>query len=404
MLPNQEEIKSNIVFVIDKNKKPLLPTCSARGRLLLKKNKAKLISVVPFTIQLNYEVKNIVGEFKVGIDDGAKEAGIAVVNEFKNEVVFIGTIRLRQDVSRKILQKSMYRKNRRNRKLRYRPERFLNRKQAIPFPSIKCRKDTINRVLNDLEKRLNIINSIVEQGQFDASSIVKGRKLEGREYQTSDFKGKNRRAKVLWRDRYTCQKCKSTIKKLNTHHIIMRSKGGTDTIGNLITLCEDCHDDLHKEKFVLNIKPKLFQYPQYLQQGKWYLLDKLKEKYQEVKVCFGWQTSSWRRSLGLEKNHFNDAVSMVCKDKFPTFRCKDYLIIPKRKKVWENNPSKKCEEKNGFKHFDLVKSRRAEKIIIGSVSALKKNTITLRTKFDNNYAVRYGKTKLLYRPKNIVYI
>ena len=398
----EQESKNDIVFVIDKNKKPLLPTCSARGRLLLKKGKAKLVSVVPFTIQLNYPVKNIVGEFKVGIDDGSKEVGIAIVNEFKNEVVFRGTIRLRQDVSRKVLQKSMYRKSRRQRKLRGRKARFNNRKPSTPFPSVRCRKDTIDRVLNDLGKRMNIINCIVEQGKFDTSSMARNKELKGKEYQESEFEGKNRRAKVLWRDNYTCQKCKSKD-ILQTHHIVWKSKGGTDTLKNLITLCEDCHDDLHKGKFKLNIKPKLFQYPQYLQQGKWYLLDLLKKKYQEVKVCFGWQTSYWRKNLGLEKTHFNDAVSMICRDKLPIFRCKDYLIIPKRKKIWENNPTKTCEEKNGFRHYDLVKSIRKGGKVIGNIRSLKKNTITLRTKFDNNYEVSYKKTKLLYRFKGIIY-
>lgn len=396
------EIRNNVVFVIDQNDKQLLPTCSSRGRLLLKKGKASLISVVPFTIKLNRIVDNIIGEFKVGIDDGAKEVGIAVINEFKNEIVFTGTIKLRQDVTRKILQKSQYKKTRRNRKIRYRKPRFLNRKQATPFPSIRCRKDTIIRILNDLDKRLNITKCVVEQGQFDISSIVKSKKLEGIEYQQFDFEGRNIRAKVLWRDKYTCQKCNSK-ENLNTHHIIMRSKGGTNTISNLITLCESCHNELHKGEFKLTIKPKLFQYPMYLQQGKWYLYDLLKFKYQEVKVCFGWQTSYWRKNLGLEKTHFNDAVSMICRDKLPTFRCKDYLIIPKRKKIWENNPTKTCEEKNRFRHYDLVKSIRKGKKVIGNIRSLKKNTITLRTKFDNNYEVSYKKTKLLYRFKSIIY-
>ena len=68
----------SIVYVIDVKEKPLLPTNGARARILLKKGKAKVYSVIPFTIQLNKEIKNPVGEFKIGIDDGAKEVGISV--------------------------------------------------------------------------------------------------------------------------------------------------------------------------------------------------------------------------------------------------------------------------------------------------------------------------------------
>ena len=77
-----------------------MPTHPARARKLLRKGLAKVIRVVPFCIKLERRIENPVGSFTVGIDDGAKEVGIAVVNEVKKEVVFRGTIKLRQDVSR----------------------------------------------------------------------------------------------------------------------------------------------------------------------------------------------------------------------------------------------------------------------------------------------------------------
>ena len=85
------------VFVIDAEGKPLLPTHPARARKLLDNpfGKATVYQVVPFTILLNRVVENPVGEFTIGIDDGAKKVGIAVVNEKTQEVVFGGTIKLR---------------------------------------------------------------------------------------------------------------------------------------------------------------------------------------------------------------------------------------------------------------------------------------------------------------------
>jgi RNA-directed DNA polymerase len=48
------------------------------------------------------------------------------------------------------------------------------------------------------------------------------------------------RRQILQRDGYTCQRCNSTS-KLEAHHVKPRHKGGTDSLENLITLCEDCH-------------------------------------------------------------------------------------------------------------------------------------------------------------------
>ena len=46
------------------------------------------------------------------------------------------------------------------------------------------------------------------------------------------------------RDRWHCRNC-NTTQNLTPHHIIFRSQGGDDSLGNLITLCIQCHDDIH---------------------------------------------------------------------------------------------------------------------------------------------------------------
>jgi len=52
------------------------------------------------------------------------------------------------------------------------------------------------------------------------------------------------RSKVLKRDNYVCQSCRKRYKAglLSIHHIIPRTEGGTNKMGNLITLCHHCHD------------------------------------------------------------------------------------------------------------------------------------------------------------------
>jgi hypothetical protein len=394
------------VFVVDAEGKPLLPTHPARARKLIRAGKAVVLRIVPYTIQLSRVVDNPVGSFSIGIDDGAKEVGLSVVNEHTQEVVFRGTVRLRQDVSRKMTQRSQYRRARRSRNLRHREARFDNRgKRGWLPPSIRQKKDSILRVVNDLKTLLNITRAVVEQGQFDTSSMAAGDEKTGVEYQIPDYEGRSFRAKVLWRDRYTCQHCGSKD-NLRAHHIRLRSQGGTNTPRNGITLCEPCHDGLHQGLWSLTARPRDFKYPAHLQAGKWYLYNGLKGLGLAVDRCCGWMTSFWRNSLGLSKGHTNDAAVMVCRTYVPRDGCgKDCLIIPRRKKVWEDNPTKTCVERSGFRHWDLVKAYHCTKgWVVGAVRSLKAESITLRASWDDNFPVSYKKSRVLWRPDGVVYV
>jgi len=307
-------------FVIDKTGKSLLPCHPARGRKLLKAGKAKVVQVMPFTIQLKRAIKNPVGSFVVGIDDGAKKVGVAIVNDKTNEVVFKGQIELRQDVKRLMKQRSNYRRSRRSRKLRYRARRFNNRISAKLVPSARCRKDSTLRFLKDMGKRINICQVVVEEVKFNHAKYRYGR----------------------W--------------------------------------------------FSL------------VEQGKNYLRKQILSLGLSCKATFGYETKKRRLEIGLSKKHSNDAISMICDEK-PVINCFEWIIKPRRAKIWENNPTKTCVEKNGFRHYDVVKaSHRTRGTIIGSIRSLKAKVITLRTSFDSNFAVSYNKTKLLQRPKGLVYL
>jgi 5-methylcytosine-specific restriction endonuclease McrA len=273
-----------------------------------------------------------------------------------------------------------------------------------PFPSIRQRKDSIIRWLKDMMKRVYITQAIIEEGLFDTSSMAVGRKLQGIEFQKSEYEGRNWRAKVLWRDKYQCQHCKSK-EKLQAHHIRQRRDGGTNRVSNGITLCERCHGDLHRGLWKLALKPKFFQYPMWLMQGKNYLREQVKSLGLELEIVYGWMTAGWRKQIGLEKSHAHDAISMACKSYLPKIHSLCWLIQPRRSKIWENNPTKICMEKNGFRHFDVVKSKHRNRgEVIGSIRSLKAKAITLRTAFDNNFPVVYSKTRLLERPKGLVYL
>jgi len=56
------------------------------------------------------------------------------------------------------------------------------------------------------------------------------------------------RLEVWKRDNYVCQNCKKPINDyylIRTHHIIPVSEGGNNELSNLITLCDDCHSEIH---------------------------------------------------------------------------------------------------------------------------------------------------------------
>ena len=56
---------------------------------------------------------------------------------------------------------------------------------------------------------------------------------------------------IRLRDQFKCRICGAEDEELHVHHIIFRSKHGTNRRGNLITLCRGCHQDQHEHEFDL---------------------------------------------------------------------------------------------------------------------------------------------------------
>jgi len=53
------------------------------------------------------------------------------------------------------------------------------------------------------------------------------------------------RKRALQRDDGQCQDCGAVDRRVHVHHKKPRSKGGSDALRNLITLCPDCHAERH---------------------------------------------------------------------------------------------------------------------------------------------------------------
>jgi hypothetical protein len=121
----------NYAFVLDTDKKPLTPCRPMRARQLLKEGKAAVFRRHPFTIILKAAKPNaVVAPVRIKIDPGATTTGLAVVSERAHEVLFAAELEHRGKAIRASLEsRRALRSARRNRKTRYRPARFNNRRR-----------------------------------------------------------------------------------------------------------------------------------------------------------------------------------------------------------------------------------------------------------------------------------
>lgn len=120
-----ERLIINMVYVVNFDGLPLMPCSNVIARLLLKQKKAKCVRKTPFTIKLLYQTTNYIQDLTLGIDTGSSKIGSAVTDE-NNNIFYLSEIEIRNDIADKMKQRSKYRRNRRNRKTRYRKPRWLN--------------------------------------------------------------------------------------------------------------------------------------------------------------------------------------------------------------------------------------------------------------------------------------
>ena len=236
-----------MVYVISKDNKPLMPCSNVIARLLLKQGKAKVKRRCPFTIKLTYETTNYTQELIHGVDTGSSHIGSAVVSK-DNKVLYLSQIEIRNDIKDKMDTRRKYRRNRRNRKTRYRKARWLNRKNSIKkdrfSPTMVSKINSHIKEIEYVKSILPITTLVLETCTFDTHLMKNPNMNKHWGYQKGlNYGFENTKAKVLNRDNYTCQCCKGKRKdsKLEVHHIMFRSQGGSDEEENLITLCHTCH-------------------------------------------------------------------------------------------------------------------------------------------------------------------
>ena len=373
------------VFVKNQRGEALMPCSQRKARLLLKEGKARIIGYKPFTIQLTVATGESVQEVHLGVDTGAKYIGIAATSG--NKVLAKGEVELREDVHKNMAVRARARRDRRNRNTRYRQSRFLNRKRKEGWlpPTVQSKLDATFMWIDKFEGLLPNPILYIEVGKFDIQKMINPN-ITDEERQNGQCAGfYDVRYFVFARDEYTCQVCKKQNKILRTHHLVFKSHGGTDRADNLITVCDDCHtSENHKEGGILyNWMIKNKKVRQY--KGATFMNIVRKRtffKYPNAVITYGSETTPYRKELGLEKTHYNDAIA-----------------ISKIENIKEN-PSewfciKQFRKKKRSLHESIpVRGRRKEKNI--NAERRNKNVPSKAGWFMNDMAICEGKVGWIY--------
>jgi len=346
-----------------------MPCTPAKARKLLQAGKAKVVEHRPFTIQLRWSCEGHVQPVTLGIDKGSTTTGMACVGNGK--VLLAAEVHHRRDIKAKMDARRAHRKSRRARQW-YRPARFANRAASlrrgrIP-PCIKTNAEEVIRLVKRLP--LPISQIIIEDVQVDIARL-NNPDLTGSQYQDPTRLDENLRLACLMRDGYACQQCGKHHVRLQAHHLVPRAHGGKDTLTNLLTLCEACHQKVHQGQLTLQatgVSGHLDQIAQHTMQGKTYLYATL-GAHMPLFTVFGYQTATFRKKRDLPKTHINDALciatyhsgEMVPEPKNNRYRIrfrarqtrKQYQSLPQKGKGrvrYQVN-----EEREGFHKGDIVR-------------------------------------------------
>lgn len=402
-----------MVYVINKDGQPLMPTKRyGKIRHLLKVGKAKVVNRCPFTIQLLYDNTEYTQPVTLGIDAGSKHIGISATTE--TNVLYEVDVELRNDIVDLLSTRRQNRRARRNRKTRYRKPRFDNRmrKDGWLTPSVNQKVETHLTVVGKVCRMLPVTNIVVETASFDIQKI-KTPDIEGAGYQQGEqLNFWNVREYVLFRDGHKCQCCKGRSKDpvLNVHHIESRKTGG-DAPNNLITLCETCHKGYHKGTVQL---PKTihrgmrFQDASFMGIMRWSFYNKLKAKYSNVSMTYGYITKNTRVQRKLPKEHYIDAR---CISGHPDAESDGTFYYQKKVRCHNRQTHKKSILKGGirkrnqaeykvkgFRLFDKVACQKNVYFIFGRRTSGFFDIRTLDGEKVNKGSVSYRRLKFLDVP------
>ena len=233
------------VFVLSKNKTPLMPCHPARARKLLKLGKAAVFRFHPFTIIAKEREEGELQKMQLKFDPGSKITGIALVlfGEKKKQLIWAANLEHRGSIIKKnLLSRRGVRRARRFRKTRYRKPRFLNRTRKKDWlaPSLQSRADNILSWATKLNPFAPLSIIAVETVRFDTQRL-QNPEVSGIDYQQGTLFGYEVREYLLEKWHRSCSYCSKKDVPLEIDHIVPKSKEGSDRVSNLTLSCHRCN-------------------------------------------------------------------------------------------------------------------------------------------------------------------
>lgn len=312
-----------MVFVLDERKRPLMPCSEKRARKLLRKGRAVVHRMHPFTIRIKDRTmeESELQPLRLKLDPGAKVTGVAVLREDRPdeaETVLLAEIHHRTDIKQKLEERRYYRRSRRNRKARYRKPRFLNRRRPEGWlpPSLRARVEQTLRAVDKLRKFLPITAISVEHIKFDTQKL-QNPEISGIEYQQGTLFGYEIREYLLEKWGWRCAYCGKENIPLEIEHIIPKSRGGTDRVLNLALACRECNQAKGNKTAAEFGFPHIQEQAKqplrsaaYMNATRFALYERLKATGLPVEGGSGARTKMNRIALGLPKTHYYDACAV----------------------------------------------------------------------------------------------
>lgn len=253
------------VFVLGSDGRPIMPCSEKRARLLLERNRARVVKVFPFTIQLRDRNKDncVLQDIEIKIDPGSKYTGICISRTVGTTVNILNLFEIEhrgKQISKCLKARAALRRARRNRNTRYRQSRFLNRRKPVGWlpPSLQHRVDTTISWVYRFQRYLPVTGLAVERVKFDMQKL-NNPEISGIEYQQGTLFQYEVKEYLLEKWGRKCVYCGVENNILETEHIIPKARDGTNRVSNLTISCRACNQSkgiLPIEVFLSN-KPEL---------------------------------------------------------------------------------------------------------------------------------------------------
>jgi 5-methylcytosine-specific restriction endonuclease McrA len=307
-----------MVFVVDTEKRPLIPCLPARARRLLDQGKAAVWRRYPFTIILKRAVPRAQSApLRVKLDPGSKMTGLALVNDITGQIAWAAELEHRgQQVHAALLARKALRHGRRQRHTRYRPARFDNRRRRKSWlpPSLESRIRNVLTWVHRLQRFAPIGAISQELTRFD-TQLLMNPEISGVEYQQGELGGYEVREYLLEKWQRCCAYCGATDVPLQVEHIEPKARGGSDRVSNLAIACKQCNiakGTLTAAEFghleVQAQARRSLKDAAVMNASRWVLFRSLHTVGLPVEVGTGGRTKWNRSQRGLPKCHLIDAA------------------------------------------------------------------------------------------------